>query len=214
MEEKLFKEQIIVCLGGPPFSGKDKHGELLAKYIQDNTSLARTLYYDNGQGLRNTLRDERFTEHMKNILDKSMNTDGKTVPAMTTIRGLTEFLFGANDGNTHFILKGPFRNTEEPWLFIQFANEYFPKVPRYFIRLNISDDIIRQRFNSETRPNRPDDVQEKLEKRIEAYENTNEIYDGIVKSPFFIPIDIDGNRDISEVQESIRSWLSFFEAEK
>ena len=213
-KEIVFEEQIIVCFGGPPFSGKDKHGELLAGYIQENTSLARTLYYDNGQGLRNTSKDRRFTKHMKNILDKSINTEGKTVPAMVTIRGMTEFLFNSNDGNTHFILKGVFRNPEESSLFVDFANEYFQNVPRYFIRLNISEDIIWNRFNEKKRPGRNDDKKDKLKNRIRAYRNTDDIYDEIEDNTDFIFINIDVNRPIQDVQEDIRLRLSFYNNEE
>lgn len=204
----IFKKPIIVCFGGPPFSGKDEHGKRFMDFIYENTSVPRVLSYDNGQGLRDASKDESLTEHMRNILSKSMNTDGKTVQAMITIRGLTEFLFKNNDAKTHFVLKGLFRNPEEPSLFVDFTNEYFPAVKKYFIRLNIPEDVIRQRFKEVKRSGRVDDEKDKLEKRIMAYRHTHWVYSGIKKRSDFIFFDVDGNKDISDVQENIRNMLT------
>ena len=207
----LFKEQIIVCIGGLPFSGKNKHGELLKIYIESNTSISRTLSYDNGEELRKTSKDLNFTDHMRTILNDSMNTAGETVPAMITTGIMNQFFLENNDGNTNFIPIGPFRNSGESDLFVKFTDKCFQGVPRYFIRLNIPEDVVWERFNSEKRSGRDDDKRDKLKKRIRAYRDTNKNYDEIEEGSDFTFLNVDGNRHMKDVQEEIRQKLSFCE---
>lgn len=207
--EIIFEKPVIICIGGPPGSGKFEQGKLLSDLLMTNDQNLGCYDYDNGDGLRSMARNIEFTDYMKKILDVSMHMEGKTVPGAITTKGLTEFIFKTNDGKSHFILKGVFRTSHEPDLFVKFSNDYLSGHPRYFIRLSVSNETIQERINGRTDEQgikRADDGKKKtIQKRINAYRwHTNLIYDEIKKdSSDFIFLDIDGEKSIEEVHKEI-----------
>lgn len=206
MGKIIFKKPIVVCIGGPPSSGKDEQGKLLVDFLSNNNPNLNC--YDNGEGLRNTAKNSEYTEYMRGILCKSMNADGKTVPGSITISGLTDFIFRTNDGISQYVLKGVFRTPREPEMFVEFSNDYLPKCPRYFVRLNVRDHTIWRRL-CVPRFGRDDDADnETIKKRIKTYrEQTNPIYEKIKNNPDYIFFDIDGEESIQKVHEEIKSRI-------
>ena len=211
MEEIISRKRIIACFGGPSGCGKDEHGDRFADSFRVN-SHCNILCYDNGSGLRNIANNIRYTNHMKGILHNSIHVKGETVPGMVTISEIKEFIFKTNTGNESYIFKGPFRTPHEPDLFVEFTDKFLPRIPRYFVRINISDDVVRERLakrEDKDGNKRLDDLNKKtIEERIKQYrEKTELIYDKISKSSDFIFFDIDGDRNILDVQEDIRSEI-------
>lgn len=206
---RMFPEPCIFIIGGLPGSGKAEQGELLSKFLFRYNSKLSVMRYDNGNGLREAARSPDFMDHMKNILSKSINTIGETVPGAMTINRWTQFLLEQNDGKSHFILEGMFRTSYEPDLFVEFTDKYLPGVPRCFIRLNVSDDVIWKRIGGEGRVDRTDDNAKTIKNRIKVYqESTESIYDTIRGNPNFIFLDIDAEPSIEKVHAEIKREIT------
>ena len=209
MKKITFKKRIIVCFGGPPGSGKDEQGDAFVSFLRTNSPNLGVNCCDNGEGLRNSAKNPEYTDYMKNILDDSINSEGKSVPGAITMSGITEFVFRTNTGNDHFILKGVFRTPHEPDLFAELAGDYLPGVDIFFIRLNVSDEIIWQRIGGNGRDGRADDNARTTKNRIRVYrEQTNPLYERIKDHPNYIFLDIDAEPSIEEVHAEIKRRIT------
>lgn len=207
----MFKKTKIFIVVGGPGSGKKTQARMLTDYLLKDNPAINVGCYDNGESLRNATCDPKFTHYAKFLLSKSINTLGETVPGAITVNRWVQFLLENDYDNKHLVLQGMFRTPHEPDLFVEFTDKFFTGVPKYFIRLNVSDKVMLERLENRKDVNeveRSDDKDEKTrENRINVYKKSNLIYDKVVENPNFISLDIDGEQSPEEVRTEIKSRI-------
>lgn len=209
---KSEKPNIFIIVGGPG-SGKRTQAELLKKYLIEKNPGRCIGHHDNGDNLRRVVENSLFTNHMRQVIDKAIHTDGITVPGAITTYLWMRSLLEMNDGKSDMIFEGVFRTEKEVKQFIVVTDFCMKDSPRYFIHLNVLDEIMLKRIKDREDIDgvkRNDDLDEDtIKNRICTYNlESKPIYDEIIHNPDFISLIAKGEQPPEKVHEYIISYLN------
>ena len=208
MENKIIvSKPIIVCVVGLTYCGKNIQAKRLVEHLWDNGLGLWTNFHDNGEALRAASEDPRYTDYMKKVLKDTMNKDGGTIAGSVTISLLTDFLMSTYKGNNNSVLTGVFRTENEPSRFVDFTDKHMPGVPRFFFRINISEETAWNRYKKDTTRERDDENDKAMKGKFEEYKKYNLFYEKIMGEKDFISFNIDGEQSIPEIHGEIVSKL-------
>lgn len=180
-------------------SGKGTQAKKLIEFLDNNTD-SKSVYIETGARIREFITKEGYTNKVtKDIIDS-----GGLLPEFLPIWIWSDVLVHEYTGKEHLILDGLSRRLQESRVLhttFQFYGINKPKV----VCIEVSREWSRQRLTERGRPN---DDAEKIEERIDWYEeNTQPAIDFFKAQEEYEFITVNGEQSIDEVHTEVLEKL-------